>query len=343
MWRKIRKTLLILLGLIVIGNLMALIMDPSFIHNPKLWLSNCLFSIGIGYPMFKLNELFAKKFDKKIQWDKQPVKKIAATLGFVIVLATAVILLLNYIFVFKTGNSFAVYMRSTLNMILLQIVVVVYIFSLITAFQFFSMWKEAITRQESLSRKALELQLETLKNQVNPHFLFNSLNTLTTLVHKDPDLAVTMIMQLSDNYRYVLEQKDKKVVEWTVERQFVENFLNLQQIRFRNNLKVNIEKTSLAGYYVIPLSVQMLAENAIKHNIISSESPLTIDILVENDFLVVKNNLQVKTVMERSGNLGLENIRQQYEYITGRQVEVTRDNGFFKVMLPLISKNDSLA
>lgn len=343
MWRKIRRTLLIFLSLIVIGNLMALIMDPSFISNPKIWLTNCLFSIGIGYPMFRLNELFARKFDKKMRWDKQPVKKIAATLGFVIVLATLVILLLNYIFVYKTGNSFAVYLRSTMNMILLQIAVVVYIFSLITAFQFFGMWKEAVTRQESLSRKALELQLETLKNQVNPHFLFNSLNTLTTLVHKDPDLAVTMIMQLSDNYRYVLEQKDKKLVEWTVERQFVENFLNLQQIRFRNNLKVNIEKASPAGYFVIPLSVHMLVENAIKHNVISSESPLTIDILVDNDFLVVKNNLQKKTVTERSGNVGLENIRQQYELITGRQVAVIHDHGVFKVMLPLISKNDTIA
>jgi sensor histidine kinase YesM len=343
MWRKIRRTLLILLSLIVIGNLMALIMDPSFIHNPKIWLTNCLFSIGIGYPMFRLNELFARKFDKRIQWDKQPVKKIVVTLGFVIVLATLVILLLNYIFVYKTGNTFAVYLRSTFNMILLQIVVVVYIFSLITAFQFFSMWKVAITQQESLNRKALEMQLETLKNQVNPHFLFNSLNTLTTLVHKDPDLAVTMIMQLSDNYRYVLEQKDKKVVEWTVERQFVKNFLNLQQIRFRNNLKVNIEKDSPAGFCVIPLSVQMLVENAIKHNVISSESPLSIDILIENDFLVVKNNLQIKTHTERSGNVGLENIRQQYELISGRQVEVTRDDGVFKVRLPLINKNDSIA
>jgi LytS/YehU family sensor histidine kinase len=152
-----------------------------------------------------------------------------------------------------------------------------------------------------------------------------------------------MIMQLSDNYRYVLEQKDKKVVEWTVERQFVKNFLNLQQIRFRNNLKVNIEKDSPAGFCVIPLSVQMLVENAIKHNVISSESPLSIDILIENDFLVVKNNLQIKTHTERSGNVGLENIRQQYELISGRQVEVTRDDGVFKVRLPLINKNDSIA
>jgi len=200
------------------------------------------------------------------------------------------------------------------------------------------MWKAGLIRQELMQRKALELQMEALKNQVNPHFLFNSLNTLTTLVHKDPDIAVRLIIQLSDSYRYLLEQKDKKVVEWSVEKQFVENYLGLQQIRFADNIQAEIETVGNNDFYVVPLSVQMLVENAIKHNIITSDQRLNIYIYTRDNFLIVKNNFQARSSLEKSSNVGLENIKMQYEILTGRKVEVLKEDGYFIVKLPMIDK-----
>ena len=337
--KTLRKYLLMILALIFIGNLISFILDPSFVTSPTKWLVNCLFSIGVGLPMMKLSEFTARRYAGKIKWEINPWKRIAITLGMVIIVSVFVTILISFVFILTIqGVSFTEYIKTTLNLMLLQIVIIVFIFSVISGIQFFQMWKEGLMRQESLQRKALELQLEALKNQVNPHFLFNSLNILTTLVRKDPDMAVSLIIQLSDSYRYLLEQKDKKIVEWSVERQFVENYLNLQQMRFANNIRVQIDTRGKGDFYVVPLSVHMLVENAIKHNVISSDEPLFINIFVMDDFLIVKNNLQVKSIMVKSANVGLENIKMQYEIMTNRKVEVLKEEGHFTVKLPLITK-----
>jgi len=337
--KAVRKYLFVILALIFIGNLISLLLDPSFVTSPKKWLINCAFSIGVGLPMMKLSGFLAQKYGGKIKWEENPWKRISVTLSVVIIVTVLVTFLFNYIFIVTiAGMSFADFIKTTLNLMLLQIVFIVFIFTAITGVQFFRMWKEGLLRQESLQRKALELQLEAMKNQVNPHFLFNSLNTLSTLVHKDSDLAVHMISQMSDMYRYLLEQKDKKLVKWSVEKQFAENYLNLQQMRFANNIRVKIDTGEEKDFYVVPLSVQMLAENAIKHNIISSDEPLFINMYLMDGYLVVRNNLQVKSTLENSVNLGLENIKMQYEILANRKVEVLKEEGYFTVKLPLITK-----
>jgi sensor histidine kinase YesM len=335
--KTVRKYLLMILALLIIGNLISFLLDPSFVTSPKQWLINCAFSIGAGLPMMKMSEFVTSRYGNKIKWEANPWKRIAVTLGIVIIVSALVTILINFIFIVTIlGVSFAQYIKTTLNLMLLQIVIIVFIFTVITGIQFFRMWKEGLLRQESLQRKALELKLEAMKNQVNPHFLFNSLNTLSTLVHKDPDIAVKLISQMSDIYRYILEQKDNKVVEWSVEKQFVENYLTLQQIRFANNIRVQIDTGVKKDFYVVPLSVQMLVENAIKHNVISSDEPLFIQIYVKDDFLVVKNNLQIKSSLKKLVSIGLENIKTQYEILANRKVEVLKERGEFTVKLPLI-------
>ena len=335
-----RKYLLMILPLIIIGNLISYILDPSFVTSPKQWIINCIFSIGVGLPMMKLSEFVARRYGSKIKWELNPWKRIIVSVGVVIAAAILVTFLINYIFILTIkGVSFPEYIKTTINVLVLQIVIIVFIFSVITGIQFFRMWKEGLIRQESYQRKALELQLESLKNQVNPHFLFNSLNTLTTLVHKDPDMAVRLIIQLSDSFRYVLEQKDKKLVEWDEEKQFVENYLSMQQMRFANNLQINIEAGIGNDFCVVPISVQMMVENAIKHNIITSGKPLQISIYTEGDYLIVKNNLQVKSISGKKGNVGLENINLQYELLTDRKIVVLKEDGFFTVKLPMINKS----
>lgn len=341
MSKKIRYYVLIIAGLIFIGNLISFILNPSFISSPRTWLINSLFSVGIGLPMMKFSELIITKFGSKIRWEVNPGRRIAVTLGAVIVAAILVTFLLNYIFVYNLqGESFPEYMKVTLNLLLLQVLIVVYVFSLITAIQFFKMWKEGLMKQEALQRRTLELKLEALRNQVNPHFLFNSLNMLASLVPRDQDMAVKMILNLSDSYRYILDQRDQKLVEWPVERTFVENWLSLQKMRFADNIKVHIDagEGGEPVFYVVPLAVQMLVENAVKHNTITSEEPLKISIYIEAGFLVVRNNLQIRSTVERTSNAGLENLKQQYEILSGMKVEVKSDDGFFTVRLPCIYK-----
>jgi two-component system, LytTR family, sensor kinase len=337
--KKLKKFLLTALLLMFLGNLMAYILEPSFIHDPKIWLTNCLFSVGLGYPMMLVSRLITRGFGERISWEKNPGKKIASTVGIVIILSILLTFLLNYIFIYRIqGVPYTQYLKTTVLLLLLQILLIVYVFSVITAIEFFGKWKEGLIRQESLQRKAIELQLETLKNQVNPHFLFNSLNTLTSLVHKDAGKAEQFIIQLSDIYRYTLENKDKPTVPWPVEKKFVENYLSMQQIRFSGNIAVSVDIGGDEKFEVVPLSVQMLVENAIKHNIVTADDPLEISIYRENDFLVVRNKLQLKSSVEYSENIGLANIKQQYEILAGQKTDVSREGGFFTVKVPLITK-----
>lgn len=339
MKKKIYYYILVFIGLIFIGNLISFILNPSFINHPRTWLLNSLFSIGLGFPMMKFSEFIITRFGSRIRWEVNPGRRIAATLGVVILVAIVVTFLINYIFIYNIkGVPFSEYMKTTLNLLILQIVIVVYVFSLITGIQFFKMWRAGLMKQEALQRKALELQMDALRNQVNPHFLFNSLNTLTTLVPHDPEMAVKMIMNLSDSYRYILDLKDRKLVEWPVERKFVENYLSLQQMRFGNNISVSIEADTRQSFHVVPLSVQMLVENAIKHNRITKDEPLHISVYTEGDYLVVRNNLQERSMVEKSSGVGLVNIRQQYDILAGRAVIVIKDEEYFTVKLPFIVK-----
>jgi two-component system LytT family sensor kinase len=250
--------------------------------------------------------------------------------------------LINYIFIFHFSiSSFPAFFKTTLTLLLIEVLIIVYVFSLFTGIEFFQMWKAGLIRQESLQRKAVELQMEALKNQVNPHFLFNSLNTLTSLVHKDPDKAVQFIIQLSDIYRYVLENRNKATVDWRTEKIFVENYLQLQQIRFANNIIVHVDTGDNDNFQVVPLSVQMLVENAIKHNIITSDNPLDISIYMHDGCLVVRNKLQLKSSVEYSENVGLDNISQHYGILAHREIGISREDGYFTVSLPEIHEQVS--
>jgi two-component system, LytTR family, sensor kinase len=209
---------------------------------------------------------------------------------------------------------------------------------------FFNRWKEYIQQTEMLARENIYSQLEVLKNQVDPHFLFNSLNTLSALIEPDNESAQEYLSRLSDVYRYVLSSKDKTTVSLQEELQFVDAYLHLNKVRFRENLTVE-KSINYTEYHkrVAPLSVQMLVENAIKHNVVSSEQPLNLQLLTESNHIIVKNNLQQKGMklmkeQSHSTHTGLKNIISRYTLMTSAPVEVNRSSETFEVKIPLISK-----
>ena len=195
-------------------------------------------------------------------------------------------------------------------------------------------WRQSAIDNERLKTEQVSTQYESLKNQVNPHFLFNSLNALSSLVYDDQKKAVEFIRKLSDVYRYVLDQRDKEVVPLKEELDFVNSFIFLQQIRFDKNLVFANSLPKLSGAMVPPLSLQTLIENAIKHNIISQDKPLTIEMREEEDFIVVRNNLQSKK--SESTGVGLQNLRARYQYLSDRPVVVDSDADSFTVKVPIL-------
>ena len=206
--------------------------------------------------------------------------------------------------------------------------------------EFLINWKQTTIVAERLKRENISAQYETFKSQVNPHFLFNSFNVLSNLVYEDQDKAVKFIKQLSDVYRYVLDTRNKEVVPLSEELKFLNAYIFLQQIRFENKLKIENELKDINAT-VAPLALQMLMENAIKHNEVSHDNPLTIRMFVDGDYIVVENNLQRKEVStETSSGLGLENIRKRYEFLSDRKVLIVETEKSFTVKLPLLENSN---
>ena len=199
--------------------------------------------------------------------------------------------------------------------------------------------KSSLEKQE-LKRMNMQSQLEGLKNQVNPHFLFNSLNTLTYLIPENPEKSVYFVQKLSKVYRYILEIRDKKLIDLEEELNFLNAYTFLLKERFGDNLQIRIDiPDSFLSERILPLSLQILFENAIKHNIISAEKPLLIEVTIDSGGnLVVKNNLQRKNQVMNSTKLGLQNIKNRYRFFSDKKVEVITTQEAFVVMLPLITE-----
>ncbi|MBL7797578.1 MAG: histidine kinase [Saprospiraceae bacterium] len=204
---------------------------------------------------------------------------------------------------------------------------------------FYLQLQRAVAEKAELERRNVESQLEGLRNQVNPHFLFNSLNTLVYLIPEEPEKAVRFVQQLSKVYRYVLESRDARIIPLQEELDFLHSYVFLLKERFGENLRVHLR--GLNGHSdggIVPLTLQMLFENAIKHNVLSTEKPLIIEVFAENGRLVVRNNLQKKNQVLDSTGVGLENIRARYRMLTDREVETIVSREYFTVLLPMVER-----
>ncbi len=210
---------------------------------------------------------------------------------------------------------------------------------------FFEKWKETIKQNEALKNQQIRTQFEVLQNQMSPHFLFNSLNTLTTLIAENQELAIDFTEKLSEVYRYILQNKEKELVTLKEELEFVEAYLYLLKIRYPENLYTSIQVDPVyLDSHIAPLTIQMLVENCIKHNVVNKNNPLHIEIYVQNGkSIVVKNNLQVKKVLEKSTKTGLANIKKRYAYLCDETVDIITTTQNFMVAIPLINVvlNDS--
>lgn len=202
---------------------------------------------------------------------------------------------------------------------------------------FIQQWKAYLIKSERLEKEKSQIQFDNLKNHLNPHFLFNALTSLNGLIFEDQRLASDFLQQLSKVYRYVLQHGDRNFVTLKTELDFIHNYIQLLETRFRGSLKINLDIAAHAQEQaIVPVTLQVLIENAIKHNIVDKDRPLTIDLVTIGDYLVVGNNLQERKSVESSNKKGLERLRSLYGFLTERPVIVEKTDDRFNVKVPLI-------
>jgi hypothetical protein len=222
---------------------------------------------------------------------------------------------------------------------LVAIIVTFFVTLAFHAFYFYKAYTENKVKEQKVIAGTASAQFESLKNQIDPHFLFNSLNVLSSLIEENPENAQKFTTSLSKIYRYVLEQKDKELVSVEEELAFAKTYMNLLKMRFENSITFDLPSDyNNPEAKVVPLSLQLLLENTIKHNVVSEQRPLHIKIYIENNYLIVENNLQKKEILQERKGVGLQNIVNRYGLISERKVLVEETQIEFKVKIPILTK-----
>jgi hypothetical protein len=208
---------------------------------------------------------------------------------------------------------------------------------------FYNRYQKNKVKEQKVIAGAASAKFDALKNQLDPHFLFNSLNVLTSLIEENPENAQKFTTSLSKVYRYVLEQKSKELVTVDEELNFARTYMSLLKTRFEDSIIFEIpDKASNPESKVVPLSLQLLLENAVKHNMVTTSKPLHIKIYEDGNHLVVMNNLQPKQIVKKSSGVGLENIKQRYALLSERKVHINQREKDFAVAIPMLTKQVSI-
>jgi len=321
----------------LIGFFFVILYCRECLSDPILFLKAGTFSSTIWLVMWFGNGLINDWIDSKVSWLENPAKRLVlAIIGYTIYPVAGmylVVVFFNWLWDFN---------QNVTSYLISAVVITFIIASFLSGRQFFISWRQLAVNEEKMKKEAMISRYESLKNQVNPHFLFNSLNALTTLIHQNQDEAAKFVKQLSNVYRYVLDIKDMEVVPLKNELEFLSSYAFMQKTRHNDGLIIDSQVDDSRNLCIVPLSLQMLVENAIKHNEISLENPLKIEVYVENDYLVVSNNLQKRQPRETGGSsIGLENIEKRYQFLTKNPVIIKDGPDKFTAKIPLLTISDS--
>ncbi|CAN1524815.1 HATPase_YehU-like domain containing protein [Flavobacteriaceae bacterium] len=310
----------------------------------RTFLVSSIYSFGIGFGVGFINSFLDKKWD----WLEQTNLRVYFGIIATILYTVPVVLGIDYLtfVIFQKMDSSDFLSPRMLWIHLFYIILTLGVSVFMHARSFMMNWKQAskteVTQQRIIAGTA-NAKFETLKNQIDPHFLFNSLNVLSSLIEENPENAQRFTTSLSKIYRYVLEQKDKELVSVAEELSFAKTYMNLLKMRFENSLFYELPETVLnLEAKVVPLSLQLLLENTVKHNVVSEQRPLYIRIYIESDYLVIQNDYQKKEVIQSRQGVGLQNIVDRYSIITKRKVLIEQNEKTFTVKIPILTKQISV-
>ena len=295
-----------------------------------------LYTIGIAFIIWEGNRYLHFSLRSYFDWYNRPIKKIIAmllTISFYTI-PVSVLLLVGWYNIFSDGKpNWNVIFTSTL-IIMICVIFISHVYE--TVFLVKEAESEKVKRAQTEQAKA-EAELQALKNQIDPHFIFNSLNTLSHLIEVKPTKARQFNDHLADVYRYILQNKSKDLVLLQEELQFLHDYFFLLKIRFENaiEMKVDIDDRCFGEFLIPPISLQLLIENAVKHNEFSDKMPLRISVTMEDDNLVVRNAVQ-KKLLRKTSRIGLDNLNERYKLTTNKTILVNETNKEFKVNLPVL-------
>ena len=276
--------------------------------------------------------------DQKWPWLDYPIKRLLIGFLALVLYSFVAILIVNISFYRIISGEFPdPFMNWAAHNGKIAVSISLIISTIMTTIGFFRSWKQSVKQEEHLKVEMLDHKYKTLLNQVNPHFLFNSLNVLSSLVYDDQDLAVKFIRQLSKIYRYTLENRERDMVSLQEERRFIDSYVFLLKIRFEAAMEVDVDIPDDKDQYLLPMALQILVENAIKHNKVSIENPLKVKIYVEDDYIVVSNNLQRPSSKEESFGFGLDNIKKRLDFLTDRPLIIEEDGYQYIAKVPILT------
>ena len=333
-------------GIVISFAIAAVLISIEFVFGRKvIFNQDFIYEIGYyclyGVILTVINAAFFDYMNHKVVWEKySKYRVLIGAFGSVFLTMIGIFIIriiINVGFEKMDWNVFVQNEKFKYYVISLMITIVIsMIFHLI---YFYKKSQESKVNEQKIIAGNASAQFESLKNQIDPHFLFNSLNVLSSLIEENPENAQKFTTSLSKIYRYVLEQKDKELVPLEEELAFAKTYMNLLKMRFENSITFDLpEINDNLEARVVPLSLQLLLENCIKHNIVSEKKPLHIRIFIESNTLCVENNLQKKEVLQDRKGVGLQNIVDRYAILSDRKVSVFENNETYLIKLPILTK-----
>lgn len=301
--------------------------------------SSFIFSFTVSFCIYFFNVQIVKKF-QSIDFRSHFVRvvlELSLTIAVSAIVMSIVASLFLGFYLRKIGLKEDIAPSDLFDNILTAVIVNIVAVTIMEIIYFFKKWKKTLIETEQLKRQNIEIKYAVLTSQINPHFLFNSLNALSSLIEADPKKALVFTKEFSKIYRYVLDINERMVVSLGEELNFLNSYLYLQKIRFDKALNHSIQiDASCLEYFLPPLSLQILVENAIKHNEISEENPLFINIKASETEVSVVNNFNPKEKNESKNGLGLKNLKERYSHYTEVSPVFKVENNNYIAIVPLI-------
>ena len=331
------------IGLLVYYNLLGHF--PGIKYGVILTSGSGLFGVLLLWSFYSISQLL----DRWLAFEKQFSLRITLDFfinAFIAILTSGAVhyLIISTISTEPQEGIWLAYKESFLIVWIMMVVLVLMYNIIMLVFYAYHHYAEGQIIDVKIERKQLKLQFEALRNQLSPHFLFNSLNTISSLIHQDEDRAEEFIRRLANTYQYVLGTHHQKLISLEKEMEFVNAYYFLLCVRFQEGLDLKISiPNELMSHQVPPLTIQILLENAIKHNVFSKDQPLIIHLTAtsDNELKMVNNKTQSPKVV-KSNHVGLKNIQKRYSYFTSNKVSV-KDENDFEVIIPTIETHDIIS
>lgn len=339
--KKFLKLLRISIYITIVATLLSLFF---YLDEPLSWevvLEYFGASFLFSFVLTLVNSYYYEGLSLKFDWETQPKTRLfAGAIGSIVLTLIFFGLCRLFLSVVIYGGTLNGFISHEVTFPYVIAIVITIVFSLfLHAFNFYKALQENKVKEQKIIAGTASAKFDALKNQLDPHFLFNSLNVLTSLIEEDPYQAQKFTTSLSKVYRYVLEQKNKDLVSVDEELKFAKTYVRLLKMRFEDSIVLEIpDASSDPDAKIVPLSLQLLLENAVKHNVVTADKPLHIKVIEKNGELVVSNNVQEKQVVKKGSGVGLQNIKQRYGILTDKKVSIHKTKEEFIVQLPILTQ-----